>query len=531
LNFFGELKRRRIILVAIIATVTGLTFVGFARSLHQAEAETSKTDAFLPTKAYQSAEQPVLANSIAVLPFENLSPNTGDAYFAEGVHEVMLNQLAKIKDISVIGSKTMTRYTQSNKTIHEIATELNVGAVMEGSVHYTDGKVRITVQLIDGVTGTHLLSETYDSDLLNIHAIKLDIAIKITDALNADFSTAEQEAIGGVLTVNPEAYHLYLRALSQFSQSKPNLRATLNYLENAISLDANFAAALALRAYYFVEAMNFVPGGPPLSPESQAQNALQAATYADRALAIDPSQAAAYIVRSRLDDVKRRWTSSLPNVARAYQLNPNKSQVIWEYGYRRNLIGKTKEAISLMDRAIALNPQDISLPLFSAFQLVLSRQWGDAMRFSHDAIAMAPNIFSPYLQLAAAAGWSGDRELALDMAKETEARLQGIPVANPYIVLMDIYTRFGMDDDADRMLSRVYEIDKIQPLDDALWLYVYAIRREKEKAFKYLNAIIDNNFPYAAVVRLLYFPDIPLLDGIRADPRFEEARIKLRSAM
>jgi adenylate cyclase len=439
----------------------------------------------------------------------------------------MLNQLGKIKDISVIGSRTMTRFSQGNIPNHEVATQLNVGTVLEGAVLYADGKVQITVQLIDGVTGTPLVSETYNSDVQNIHIIKLDIALAITDAMNADFSSAEQEAIGGALTDNPEAYLLYLRALSQLAQPRPNIPAMLDNLENAISLDANFASALALRAYYFVQAMSFVPGGPPLTPESQARNALQAATYADRALAIDPSQAMAYIARSRIDDVKRRWSSSLLNVARAYQLSPNNAQVIWEYAYRLNLIGKTEEAIALMDRAVALNPYDISLPLFSAFQLVSSKQWDDAVRFSHQAIAMAPNIFSPYLQMAAAAAWSGDRERALDLAKETEARLQGIPVANPYIVLMDIYSRFGRDDNAARMLSRAYEINEIQPLDDALWLYIHAIRREKEKAFKRLNAIIDNNFPYATAVQLYYFPDIPLLDGIRDDPRFEEARKKL----
>ena len=137
-------------------------------------------------------EQPeVLPNSVAVLPFENLSLDPENAFFAAGIHEETLNQLTKLHNLSVISRTSVLRYEDSELSIPEIATELNVGAVMEGSVRYADDKVRITAQLIDAATDEHLWSEVYERDFADIFAIQSDIAMNIANALEAEFSLEE----------------------------------------------------------------------------------------------------------------------------------------------------------------------------------------------------------------------------------------------------------------------------------------------------------------------------------------------------
>ena len=156
----------------------------------------------------------VLPNSVAVLAFENLSPDPDNAYFAAGIHEEVLNCLAKIKSLNVIARTTMLRYKDSGKGIEEIAKELNVKTVMEGSVRYASNRVRITAQLIDPESGAHLWSEAYERNFDDVFAIQADIAENIANALKAEFSLAEQATIVNRPTTSSEAYSLYLQAIA-----------------------------------------------------------------------------------------------------------------------------------------------------------------------------------------------------------------------------------------------------------------------------------------------------------------------------
>lgn len=153
--------------------------------------------------------------SIAVLPFENLSPNPDDAYFAAGIHEEVLNQLAKLRGLRVISRTSVLNpdYTNGEMSIREIANELNVASMMEGSVRFADDRVRIVVQLIDAATDEHVLGQVYERHFSDIFAIQSDIAMNITDALEAELSLQERAAIEKKATESPEAYAFYLRAI------------------------------------------------------------------------------------------------------------------------------------------------------------------------------------------------------------------------------------------------------------------------------------------------------------------------------
>jgi TolB-like protein len=202
-------KLNYLIIGALVVTVI---FLGVDNYRSRAGTATPAA-ATAPSGADAAPVSDVLPNSVAVLPFANMSPNPDDAYFAQGIHEEVLNQLAKIGALNVIARTSVLRYAESTMAIPDIARELNVGTVMEGSVRYAGDDVRITAQLIDPKTGAHVWSEAYQRKIDDIFAIQADIAMNIANALRAEFSLEEQPAIETPPTVSPEAYALYLQAI------------------------------------------------------------------------------------------------------------------------------------------------------------------------------------------------------------------------------------------------------------------------------------------------------------------------------
>ena len=192
-----------------------------------------------------------LPNSIAVIPFTNMSPNDDDAYFAAGIHEEILNQLAKLGSLNVIARTSVIQYAGTQKPIPEIARELNVEAVMEGSVRYAGGQVLVTTQLIDAATNVHLWSESYQREFSDIFGIQSDIAMNVANALRAEYSPEEQASIEALPTTSIDAYDHYLLAQSLMrqgfsgsqDQSGPAALRAIEEYERAIELDPNFSLA------------------------------------------------------------------------------------------------------------------------------------------------------------------------------------------------------------------------------------------------------------------------------------------------
>ena len=184
-----------VLLVGVISVVAAVYF--------------GQQNATEPARPATTSDRSALPNSVAVLPFKNLSPNEEDAYFAAGMHEEVLTQLAKLRNLSVISRTSVMRYVDTDLSVPEIARELKVGAVMEGSVRYAGDRVRITAQLIDADTDQHIWSDAYDRDLTDIFAIQADIAMNIADALSIEFSSAEQQMLEKAPTDSPKAFALY----------------------------------------------------------------------------------------------------------------------------------------------------------------------------------------------------------------------------------------------------------------------------------------------------------------------------------
>ena len=389
------------------------------------------------------SEDNVLPNSIAILPFENLSPDPDNAYFAAGIHESTLNQLAKIRDLSVIARTSVLQYEDDPPPIPEIAAALKVEMVMEGSVRYANGRVLITAQLIDGRTGTHLWSNEYDRDLADVFAVQADIATRIAMALEAELSLEEQERIERVPTDSPEAYALYLRALDLIGpRPDANEARALSLLEEAVDIDPGFAMAHARLANLYFDG-------------NQDRLATVSALLS---LAINPDLGFAYITlaeihRSRLEGIEAR-----EDYDRAVALSPNDPNVLTEYALFRSEMMQHAEAVRLAERGVELDPNN---PNYQNRLARVRTRSGD-----FDAAATAWLVVGDLWRVSLSRIYSeignGNNDAALAGLRDLETKRTEITPAynSDQWILTRIaygYSRLGRREDAIRVADQITE--------------------------------------------------------------------------
>jgi TolB-like protein/Tfp pilus assembly protein PilF len=270
-----------------------------------------------------------LPNSVAVLPFDNLSLDPDDAYFAVGLHDEILNQLAKLRSLNVISRTSVLRYSEQRPPIPAIAEELNVETVMEGSVRYAGNRILVTVQLIDGQSDAHIWSESYPgdlSDLETIFALQADIASNVASALQAELSPEERQRLARLPTVSTEAYELYLAARTANSTTGGLTRA-LGLIDRALEIDPSFAVGWALKSV--------IQSTLPLAfPDRADEEQALGEETARRAISLDPDlsdahAALGFALSQRLDWVgaERAYRRALavgsdPADSGAYSLVP-----------------------------------------------------------------------------------------------------------------------------------------------------------------------------------------------------------------
>ena len=219
--------------------VIGVFSLFFSTIITTAQSIDRKVIRFLSGQpAVEQETKAILNNSVAVLPFDNLSPNPDDAYFAVGVHQEILDHLAKIHDINVISSLSVVRYKSRYMPVAEIASELNVETVVKGSVRYADNRICIAVQIIDATNKNQLWSEEYERDLSDIFAVQAEIIEQIANALGIELSAAEIKRIDKVSTKSLQAYALYLHAKAIVANISPSISPIFyQYLDQAIAID------------------------------------------------------------------------------------------------------------------------------------------------------------------------------------------------------------------------------------------------------------------------------------------------------
>ena len=353
-----------------------------------------------------------MAKSIAVLPFENLSRDPDNAYFVDGIQDEILTRLSKISALKVISRTSTTRYASHPPNLHEIARELGVANILEGSVQRAEGAVRVNVQLIAAETDAHLWAETYDRDIKNIFSVESEIAQTVADALRARLLPEETARVANVSTKNPEAYDLFLKAeyfanqvySSTARDPAQTARNAAGLYESAVGADPNFALAYA-RLSYLKSRVYWYNTDPSPEAIDTARNA------ADRALALQPELAEAHLAMGYVHYWGRRdYDAALAEFDKARKTLPNSASVLTAIAFVHRRLGKMEETISELKQSAALNPRDNLLPREIGSTFVYMRRYAEADPFYKRALALVPDDFETQASRVTMLQMSGDLE-------------------------------------------------------------------------------------------------------------------------
>ena len=314
---------------------------------------------------------PIPAKSIAVLPFENLSSDKENSYFADGIQDEILSKLAKIGELKVISRTSTEKYRGRASNLKAVAEELGVATLLEGSVQKTAGKVRVIVQLIAAQSDHHLWAETYDRSLDDIFAVQSEIATKVASALQASLTPQESLAVKKAPTDNQKAYDLFLRAehffrIAHDNLNSQNLPEAMGLYRQAIAEDPRFALAYARLSW--AESLLRWLGEAPADGQPD-----QSYANADKALALEPDLVEAQLALAFHQFYARfDYPRALEHLDRAKALAPNNTEVLTALGsvYRRQL--RFEEAAAVMERAAQFDPRNPSL----FFNLGSTYWWG-----------------------------------------------------------------------------------------------------------------------------------------------------------
>jgi TolB-like protein/Tfp pilus assembly protein PilF len=339
-----------------------------------------------------------LKKSIAVLPFENLSEEKANAYFAEGVQNEIRTRLATVRDLKVISRTSTAKYQSKPDNLKTVAQELGVSTVLEGAVQKAGDKVRVNVQLIDARADTHLWAKSYDRDFKDVLGVESEVAQEIAEALQAKLSPSESHVLASVQTPDTEAYDLFLRGGYEFRQAESSFAADAHdradaFYRQALARDPNFAEAPAELARSRLSRHWLV------SPLTVTQLE-EVKSLIDRALELAPNSPEAHFALGLFFYFgHRQYEMALAEFNRTLELQPNNAlaRQYCAYVYRRR--GEWKRSLVDSQRAQELDPRDVKIPAEIGSTYLALRLWKDAERAELRALALDPHYTTAVLTL------------------------------------------------------------------------------------------------------------------------------------
>src|SRR5437763_3573044 len=344
--------------------------------------------------------------SIAVLPFENRSEDKSNAYFTDGVQDEILTRLSKIRDLKVISRTSTQRYKNRSQKLSEIANELGVANLLEGSVQKTNDQVRINVQLIRAANDSHLWAETFDRKLTDIFSVETEVAKAIADQLRAHLSGQEEQVIAARPTDNPEAYDAYLRGLAyslKTANTPANAIGAQKYLREAVRLDSKFALSWALLSY--VDALGY------LTLTLQPTVALREETRqaAEIAFSLQPKLGEAVLAKGYYHYAcLKDYDTAVRYFEQARQFLPNSSTIPQSLAYVARRRGQWDRSESYFNEAERLDPRNVNLLTSHAAPSIVLRRFPEALRKLDQVLDITPDDVDTLAEKAAIAQAEGN---------------------------------------------------------------------------------------------------------------------------
>lgn len=424
---------------------------------------------------------PVREKSIAVLPFENLSEDKGNAYFVAGMQDEILTALAKIRELKVISKTSTAKYRSRPDNLKAIAQELGVAAILEGSVQKLGDAVHITVQLIDGRNDAHLWADSYDRELKNVFGMQREVAETVASKLKAELSPQDATELSRVPTTNTKAYEAYLKATyveNEFRAGRLNsAEPAFDLYKEAVALDPHFALAYARLAGAELEKFQYESHSPQLIANAQ--------TLLAKALELEPDLIEAHLLRAQIylhvdHDVKRALAELESLVARA----PNDARIAKIMADAKGEMGDWQGQLTKLRRAVELDPRNDRYLMFLGFAFGGLRRYAEAVEILTRVRALAPENWVSRMNLALFLV-SSDRlaEARTEIEQWPDASLPALVLAAKYELLQQIET-FSRNYDA--ALARAAEIPDIPNRLPTLFIPAGNIKKNTEIGFIHL---------------------------------------------
>ena len=457
-------------------------------------------------------EEPPQIRSLAVLPLNNLSGDPEQNYFVDGLHEALITDLSTIRSLKVISRQSSMRYRSSNKLVPEIAQELNVDALVEGSVLLVGGRVRVTAQLIHGRTDEHMWAETYDRDLRDVFTLLSEVARAITDEIEITLMPQEEERLARAGPVDPEVNEAYLRGMYFLNKfTTKGFKESLKYFHQAIEIDSDFAPGWAglsgahlLIAYF--------------GNESPREGILQARVGALRALELDDQLSAAYSALGWVRLYTWDWPGAGEAFEEALRLNPNDSATYHGYADYLTLTGRPEEGLAQIKRGRSIDPLAPMATLPVPFHLYMMHQYDESIAEAHKLLKTDPDY--PVNRLLSRVYWQkGMFEEALAEYRKTlvrwndsgllEALENGNADSGPHAAMRAV---------AQELVTR----SKLGYVDSFRIASTFAMAGEVDLAFEWLDNAVDQGS-----LELVYVNIRPEFDPLRDDPRYKSLMHRL----
>ncbi len=498
------------ITIALAVIAGGL----FAFQLLRPKAAASR-QAETATDSRSAPASAIPEKSIAVLPFENLSRDPDNAFFADGVQDEILTRLARIADLKVISRTSTEKYRSKPDNLRDIAQQLGVTNILEGSVQRAGEQVRITVQLINALNDSHLWADTYDRKLLDTFAVESDVAQKIAGSLEAKLSGSEKRAIAARPTENSEAYQLYLKGRFFWNKrTGADLHTAANYFEQAIAADPNFAGAYAGLA----DADLLIPVFGAGAPREFFPKAM---TAARRAIELDDASGEGHTALAQLVMFDFKFPESEHEFRRAIELNPNYATAHhWLGNGLLTTLGRFDEAVKEGRRAIELDPLSLIINADLGSTLMIARRYDEAIAQLQRTLKLDANFAYAHWNLGEALYLKGDPPGAIAEYQRADA-LDDDPEITA--LLGAAYAKAGQRDKALACLEKLKQVEKQRFVRNYLFAFLYAALGDNATALSYLEKA-DNN---GETPDTTWMKVDPLFDPLRGEPRFQKLVARL----
>jgi serine/threonine protein kinase/Flp pilus assembly protein TadD len=455
-------------------------------------------------------EEPVWQNSIAVLPFVDLSAQKDQEYFCDGMAEELINALSKIEKLHVASRTSSFQFKGEGYDIEDIGKKLKVKTILEGSVRKAGNRLRITAQLVNVDDGYHIWSEKYDREMEDIFAIQDEISLALIDKLKLKLLKKEKATLIKRYTDNLEAYDLYLKGRFFWNRRyEGGLQKGLEYFNQTIKKDPSYAPAYAGIA----DSLSILGLFGWLPPKDSFPKAKATAL---KAIEIDDKLAEAYTSLGWINMLYDwDWTAAEKVLKRALEIDPNYAIGQLWYALYFNYLGRLEEATDEITKALRLEPLSLLINVNLGFIFYFKRQYDEVIEQCLKTIEMDPNYLLSYWFLSAGYMGKGMWKEAISAGEKAVALSEGSPFFIGYLGYD--YAMSGQKEKAQSILNRLDKLSKEKYVLNYSKAMVYLGLGEKDQMFEYLEKAFEAREPVLA----LSSKAAPYFDSVRSDPKFK----------